>query len=469
MSFFIRNDKPLKKRKLQESRRRKDTKDNKHTQETAGKPDKHDEEIESDSDIEYDDHKVPSEAGDSSEEETAQEKKIRLAKKYLAELKQEGVGEEEEGESDEDKRDTIADRLKHDFLEQSGRLHKQVADDYLPPESSDVTYLKGHKLPVTCLVISPDNKFIFSASKDCSIIKWDATKGIKVQRIPRVEKGAESKCTGHTTHVLALAISSDGEFLVSGDRSKLIHIWNPSDCQHIRTFKGHRGAVTGLAFRKNTHQLFSCSEDRSVKVWDLDQMSYVETLFGHQDTITAIDCLTRERALTSGGRDGSVRIWKILEESQLVYNGHKGSIDCVSLINDSTFISGGDDNCLCLWNVSKKKPMSVQVKAHCGVKNGLPAAAGDNWISAVAALQHTDLVASGSKDGYLRFWKCTPGFKALKTLFSIPMPGFINSIQFSKDGSFVAAGVGQEHKSGRWWCIKEAKNAVCIVRLRSAQ
>uniref|UniRef100_A0A0L8GPK9 Ribosomal RNA-processing protein 9 n=1 Tax=Octopus bimaculoides TaxID=37653 RepID=A0A0L8GPK9_OCTBM len=450
MSFFIRNDKPLKKRKLQDTKRRKDNKDIKQTQEpTQITNNKQEEEIESDSDVEY---KLPSDEGGSSDEETAQEKKIRLAKKYLAELKSEGVGDDE-GESDDDKRDAISDRLKHDFLEQSGKLNKQVADEYLPPESSDITYLKGHKLPITCIVITPDNNYIFSASKDCSIIKFDVF---------------SNGCNGSSHYAICPWAYGVVVKSVSGDKSKLIHIWNPTNCQHIQTFKGHRDAITGLAFRKNTHQMFSCSQDRSVKVWDLDQMSYVETLFGHQDTITGIDCLTRERALTSGGRDGSVRIWKILEESQLVFNGHKGSIDCISLINDSCFISGGDDNCLCLWNVAKKKPVAVCVKAHSGAKDGVNTMAGENWISSVAAMQHTDLVASGSKDGFLRFWKCGQGFKNLKSLFTVQIPGFINCIQFSKDGSFVAAGVGQEHKSGRWWRIKEAKNAVCIIKLRTS-
>ena len=56
-------------------------------------------------------------------------------------------------------------------LEQSGRLQRQVARDYLTPRNEDITVLKGHKLSITCLVISPDNKHVFSGSKDCSIIK----------------------------------------------------------------------------------------------------------------------------------------------------------------------------------------------------------------------------------------------------------------------------------------------------------
>ena len=107
--------------------------------------------------------------------------------------------------------------------------------------------------------------------------------------------------------------------------------------------------MTGLIFRKDTHTLYSVSKDRAVKVWSLDEMAYVESMFGHQAAITDIDALYRERAITSGGSDCSIRVWKIAEESQLVYNGHKGCIESVKLINDENFLSAGNDGC-----VSKK-------------------------------------------------------------------------------------------------------------------
>jgi ribosomal RNA-processing protein 9 len=45
--------------------------------------------------------------------------------------------------------------------------------------------------------------------------------------------------------------------------------------------------------------------------------------FGHQDSITGIDSLVRERAITAGGNDRTVRVWKVIEESQLVFHGHR--------------------------------------------------------------------------------------------------------------------------------------------------
>lgn len=113
--------------------------------------------------------------------------------------------------------------------------------------------------------------------------------------------------------------------------------------------------------------------------------------FGHQNPITSIDALTRERAITSGGFDRSVRIWKIAEGSQLIFNGHGNSIDAVKLINEDNFLSCGDDGQLCLWSSQKKKPLCSVTNAH-GIEedNGQPM-----WISSIATLINTDLVASG--------------------------------------------------------------------------
>ena len=85
----------------------------------------------------------------------------------------------------------------------------------------------------------------------------------------------------------------------------------------------------------------------------------METLFGHQDKISGIDCGARERCITVGGRDASARVWKIVEESQLVYNGPQSSLDCVKLLNEEHWVTAGEDGHLAVWGINKKKPLAV--------------------------------------------------------------------------------------------------------------
>ncbi|XP_064352559.1 U3 small nucleolar RNA-interacting protein 2 isoform X2 [Camelus dromedarius] len=421
------------------------------------------EEISSDSETESLAPRRTEEEEEEELEETAQEKKLRLAKLYLEQLRQQ---EEEKAEAREFEEDQVAGRLKEDVLEQRGRLQKSVAKEVQAPAPADIRILRGHQLSITCLVITPDDLAIFSAAKDCTIIKWSVESGRKLHVIPRAKKGADGKPSSHSSHILCMAISSDGKYLASGDRSKLILIWDAQSCQHLYTFTGHRDAVSGLAFRRGTHQLYSTSHDRSVKVWNVAENSYVETLFGHQDAVAALDALSRECCVTAGGRDGTVRVWKIPEESQLVFYGHQGSIDSIQLINEEHMVSGADDGSVALWGLSKKRPLALQREAH-GLR-GEPGLEQPFWVSSVAALLNTDLVATGSHNNSVRLWRCGEGFRQLDLLCNIPLVGFINSLKFSSAGDFLVAGVGQEHRLGRWWRIKEARNSVCIIPLRRA-
>ncbi|XP_067936609.1 U3 small nucleolar RNA-interacting protein 2-like isoform X2 [Watersipora subatra] len=387
------------------------------------------------------------------ERETPQEKRLRLAKEYLNQVEEEI---DEAADSEDDADGLMAQRLKHDASKLKGKHFTHIADDILSPESDDIVILRGHQLSLTCLVISPDNKYIYTGSKDCSIIKWNVELKKKVITIHGGRKGTESSHKGHTSHVLSMAISTTNKYLVSGDQTALILVWNPESMDLLHTFKGHKGPVTGLAFRRGCNELFSASADKSVKVWSLDEMAYVETVFGHQDAVTSIDAMMRERAVSVGGRDNTVRVWKIVEESQFVYNGPGGSMDCVCLIDEEKFVTGSDTNQICVWKVMKKRPVATVNNAHEGD--------GECWINALRALRNTDLLASGSKTGQIKLWKI-PDFGPPKAIHVVPMPGFVNDLHFATGGKFLAAAVGQEHKLGRWWRLKEAKNCLAIINL----
>lgn len=293
-----------------------------------------------------------------SDYETAQEKKIRLAKKYLSELENQERLEHDDDDGDFNdihRSNLISTQLKESVLEKSGQLHRKVADNYSLDSLEKVVKMKnGHRKTITCCVVSTNGEFVFTASKDCSIIKWNSLIGKRLKTIFGDHRQKDpDKFKGHTGIINALALSSDFKFLASGCVNKLIHIWNPNDLSYIHTFRGHRDSITGLSFRRSFHQLFSCSTDRIVKVWNLDEMAYNESLFGHHDSITAIDSFVRERAITCGGRDGTIRLWKIPEESHLIYlTGGDVTIDCVRFLDESHFISACDNGYGQKWRIS---------------------------------------------------------------------------------------------------------------------
>lgn len=389
---------------------------------------------------------------------TAQEMKLKLAKKYLKEKE-----EQERLENSEVTPDILASRLKEEGLRQAGKLRKKVADKLLVVTESDIHVLrnKDHSLSVTCVVISSDSRFIYSASKDCFIIKWSVLNQQKVHSISSAHKLKDKSKVGHDGTIISLAISCDNRFLVSGDIKNLILVWSPETMEHIHTFKGHSGPVTGLAICRETNHLYSSSHDRSVKIWNLEEKIYIETLFGHQSPASCIDVLCKNRAVSSGSSDNSIRVWKIEEESQLIFNGSGRSIDVVKRLDDTHFISCGEDGLVSVWGLFKKKPLSVINSAH-----GLdPITQEPNWVTSVASMPMSDVFASGSCDGCVKLWKNEDNFRNSTLLFTISVKGFINSMVFSQDENYLILGVGQEHKLGRWSKIKDAKNSVLVIDL----
>lgn len=71
----------------------------------------------------------------------------------------------------------------------------------------------------------------------------------------------------------------------------------------------------------------------------------------------------------------------------------------MSLVKDDWFVTGHQDGNLCLWMTDKKKAVETVGFAH--GQNGAVA----RGIHSICGFKGSDLVATGSNDGYLRLWK----------------------------------------------------------------
>lgn len=452
MSFFIRKN--VSKRKKPPVRVTNNNIKKKKTQNHG------DDEISSDSsESDHDDQQPYSSESDSEKYMTAGEKKVQLAKKYLSEIEEEERRRLEDDDDDELVNKNVLKRLKDDVLDQKGKLKTKLADGLSFPTEIVELRNRNHIKSITCTVISSDDKYAYSSSKDSSIIQWDLETCRVHKSLSYNRKKPQHNPTRHNYPVLSLAVSDN--YLVSGDDSGHIVVRNPITLDYIGSLLGHKAGVTGLTICNESNQLFSCSKDKSVKVWNLVDMCYVETLFGHQTEVTGIDMLQKDRLVTAGGMENIVRVWKIQDETQLIFNGTGGSIDTVQKIDSAHFVTGGDNGGVSIWGTLKKKPLCNVENAH-GINNinDQP-----NWVSAVGALANSDLVVSGSNNGTLKFWRCTNNFKSLLPLFSVPVKGFINSLVFTNDGSKLVVAIGNEHRFGRWHEVTGVKNRLLVFKL----
>ena len=121
------------------------------------------------------------------------------------------------------------------------------------------------------------------------------------------------------------------------------------------------------------------------------------------------------------------------------------------------------DGSLALWSAKRKKALTTVPLAHGAAPWGGPC-----WITALTSPPFSDVVASGSCDGHIRFWHADEEERTLAQLFEVPVSGFVNGLAIAPSGKFMAAAIGQEHRLGRWFRVREARNSCCIMALPEA-
>ena len=88
---------------------------------------------------------------------------------------------------------------------------------------------------------------------------------------PLLLQGAETpvrKLQGHTSSVMAVAFSPDGEILASGCRDRTVKLWRVRNGSLHRTLEGHTADVYSVAFSPDGKTLATAGGDRTVRLWD---------------------------------------------------------------------------------------------------------------------------------------------------------------------------------------------------------
>lgn len=506
----------------------------------------------------------------SEEDEPAADRRVRLAQRYLDNIRQEV--DEAGFDAEEIDKDLIAQRLKEDADEVKGRQFRLIAST-LDFRNVDHTLFRANTDTTTAIAVR--SPYAYTVSKDRTLIKWQLMtpkqpghlrdnsgkkaappkkrpKQVAQVRGIRINASAPQQ-HGHTDHILSLAVSPDGKYVATGGADKKLIIWSAADLRPLKTFTTHRDAVTGLDFAPSQSgfgtQLFSASKDRSIKTYNLageDSLAYVETLFGHQDHVLDVSAMTIDQCVSVGARDRSARLWKVVDETQLKFLGDSsrheiyktGSLDCVAALSSQLFVTGSDSGAICLWSMFKKKAQFTIQTAH-GVDEPPPledvTSESDpkiieelkrvdgrrpipRAVTAIAAIPGTDVVLSGSWDGWIRAWKLSDDKRTLISLGCVgdtsqsqaftnghvnggedaevppashekavgPVKGVVNSIAVlerrkeivnefggKKEGEClglcILAATGKELKLGRWMKFPKGKNGAVVfeVPLRS--
>jgi cytochrome c len=167
--------------------------------------------------------------------------------------------------------------------------------------------LRGHGGAVRALAISADGQHVVSGSFDTSAIRWSLSRNI-----------AEQVMRFHDGPVNAVAWLKDGHIATAGGDAH-IAIWTPGNAAPDRVLDGHTGPIAALAVSPDGTMLASAAWDRTVRVWPLAGGA-PRVLEGHTQNVNGVAFSPDGNALISAGYDGTIRIWEIAGDGVSVHN-----------------------------------------------------------------------------------------------------------------------------------------------------
>ncbi|KAI9331833.1 WD40-repeat-containing domain protein [Obelidium mucronatum] len=286
--------------------------------------------------------------------------------------------------------------------------------------------LTGHASEVKAVAVSHNGQIVVSGSSDHTVKLWSVWTGecIKTFR-------------GHSNRVTSAAISADGQTVVSGSIDKTVKVWSVHTGESVKNLVGHLGWVLSAAISSDGERVVSGSIDKTVKVWSIPTGKCVN-LVGHLSWVFAVAISSDGKTVVSGSDDKTVKLWSA-DSGNCVNTlvGHSSSVTSVAISSDgATVVSGSIDKSIKLWLLATGKCIKT-FEVH------------SSWVFSVAISLDGQTVVSGSYDGHVRQWSVRTE-KCIKTL--VGHSNRVFSVAISLDGQMVVS--GSDDKTVKLWSLQ---------------
>ena len=301
-----------------------------------------------------------------------------------------------------------------------------VIDSQISSNWECVKILKGHQGSVHALAISPDGQTLVSGSEDKTVSLWDLRTG-----------KPSFTFFGQSAEVTTVAISPDGKRILAGGLDNKITNWQLETKALLRPLcylnspYSHSGFVSDLVFSKDSKIIASASGDKTIRLWDGETGQFKRTFNGHSEAVFSVAISPDSQIIVSSSADQTIRIWSLTSFSQpRILRGHSHGVNSVVISPDGNILaSGSTDGTIKLWNLHTGE-LLLTLDQH------------SSGVSCIAISPDGKTLASGSKNA-VKVWYLETG-ELLDTLSGC------SPVAFSLDGQILVS--GGQNGTIKIWC-----------------
>ncbi len=201
---------------------------------------------------------------------------------------------------------------------------------------------QGHTAPVLSVDVSPNGRYLLSASGDRTVRLWETNTSETIRTF-----------RGHSSKVMRAVLSADGRWIASSSEGGKVSLWNPETGKKIGNLNGHAGHVLALAFSPDSKSILTADQGGVIRVYDVASQTISSAFPGHLKAVTSLAISPDGDYLLSGGVDKTVRLWS-LEKGGLLhtFSGHQAAIRALAISPDGQqAVSADEKGKLMYWSL----------------------------------------------------------------------------------------------------------------------
>jgi WD40 repeat protein len=276
-----------------------------------------------------------------------------------------------------------------------------------------------HNKGINAIAISTNGQYLISGDDGGTVAIWNLT-------MP--QQPIATYCNNNP--IYAVAISPDCTYIASGDKNRRVQLRRRESVHNSlhelhadpRSVDSHHGFVDSVQFSPDGTILASGGADRQIRLWNANTGKIISTLNDHQESVTTMQFMPNGKILVSAGVDRTIRFWD-LEHRQLLktIQAHEQAINALAISQDGQLIISGSLDC------------TVQVR-QLGSSIQHTLSGHQSGVQAVAISPDGKIIASGSIDGMVNLWDADT--KQLINSFQAHQAA-VKSIVFQINGKFL--------------------------------
>jgi len=259
----------------------------------------------------------------------------------------------------------------------------------------EIGRLKALRTGVEAMAVTPDGQHLVTGREDGTVQLWDLESGDEIRVF-----------TGHTDRITAVAITPDGRWLVTGSWDHTARLWDAKTGECRRVFNGREDQINAVAVSSDGTKIVTGSCDGTAKVWDSATGECLYTFEPGGKCVHAVGVTPDGNKVITGGNIGVV-VWDPRSGKRLrELKGFEYAVTAIALTSDGNRLVAVDGDKARLWDLETQKRLQV-FEGH------------EGYVSAVAVTpDDSKLITVGGYDHTVRFWDLETG-ELLVTMYNL--------------------------------------------------